>query len=985
MAEKEDEPRKDVLRVMVSSTITDLPAHREQVKEACLRLGMLPKMMEHQPPVDKDAIAFSLALVDEADIYVGVYAHRYGYVPKDGNPKQISVTEMEYDRAVERGIPRLIYIIHDEHPITVKDLEKGKSEKKLKTFLTRVKKDNFANFFKSPEDLESKVIHGLSDHRQPDTTKLPYVRDIPLPPEEYIAHPYLLLQTPELIGRHKELHLLNQWVSEPGSDIYGRHIFSFVAIGGLGKSALTWQWFNEIAPGKMTDLAGRMWWSFYDPNADFENFVLHALAYVSDNPVEVIRDQISPPERETRLLAVLNEKPFLIVFDGFERVLNAYSRAKDAARIEDTDVELQGNARKTADPRVGQFLKKLAQVKNSRILISTRIQPAELENEVDDALPGVYKYDLESLPDTDAIDLWKTLGVEGARDSLLHLFRQFDKHTLLLQALAREVKRFREAPGDLEKWCAANPKFDPASYSNTKDRTIHVLEFPLSSLSKEEQDVLSTIVAFRNPPSYATLAAVLIGAGKPCADKNILNEILSDLEDRGLMGWNRRADRYEIHPVVRSVVWGRLSDDAKQGVYTILHSYFEAVPIIDEDKVEGLEDLIPAIELYNALIGMGRYDDAEIFFYGHLGSATLYRLSASQPRAELLEMLFPEGLEELPRLSRPDMQGYTLNALAQGYLLSGQPGRAAPLYRRAKTIAAETGNDINLRTSLCNLSNVFRFRGSLRESESAAWRALEISRTADHRSTEAISLLMLGPALATREKAETAGLALRRSLRILIEQNHPQLEGVVNSFLAEVKIRFVEPAEALPFANRAWDLAHVLKYEVDFIRAARMQGEAALGVDDLDRANERLHYALIRARGVNRVEEELPTLTALAELRRRQGDEKAAREFLDDVWEFAERGPYPTFQADALNVLAQIERDAGNTDKAIEAATKAYQLAWCDGPPYAYHWGLVKARKHLEELEAPLPDMPEFDESKFEPMPEVEIDPEDEFHVGESS
>jgi hypothetical protein len=28
--------------------------------------------------------------------------------------------------------------------------------------------------------------------------------------------------------------------------------------------------------------------------------------------------------------------------------------------------------------------------------------------------------------------------------------------------------------------------------------------------------------------------------------------------------------------------------------------------------------------------------------------------------------------------------------------------------------------------------------------------------------------------------------------------------------------------------------------------------------------------------------------------------------------------------------------------------------------------------------------MPPFDESKYEPMPEVEIDPEDEFHVGVS-
>lgn len=85
------------------------------------------------------------------------------------------------------------------------------------------------------------------------------------------------------------------------------------------------------------------------------------------------------------------------------------------------------------------------------------------------------------------------------------------------------------------------------------------------------------------------------------------------------------------------------------------------------------------------------------------------------------------------------------------------------------------------------------------------------------------------------------------------------------------------------------------------------------------------------------------------------------------------------FHADAINVLAQIERDEGNRDAAVEAATKAYQLAWCDGPPYAYHWGLEKAKAHLAALGAPEPEMPPFDESKYEPMPEVEINPPDEF------
>src|SRR6266705_4516960 len=112
----------DVKKVMISSTAIDLPEHRDLVKDACLRQGMFPIMMEHLPASDSDAIAESLRMVNEADIYLGVFAHRYGYIPKGYD---ISITEMEYNRAVERGIPRLIFIMHDDHPIKVADVEKG--------------------------------------------------------------------------------------------------------------------------------------------------------------------------------------------------------------------------------------------------------------------------------------------------------------------------------------------------------------------------------------------------------------------------------------------------------------------------------------------------------------------------------------------------------------------------------------------------------------------------------------------------------------------------------------------------------------------------------------------------------------------------------------------------------------------------------------------------------------------------------------------
>ena len=155
-----------------------------------------------------------------------------------------------------------------------------------------------------------------------------------------------------------------------------------------------------------------------------------------------------------------------------------------------------------------------------------------------------------------------------------------------------------------------------------------------------------------------------------------------------------------------------------------------------------------------------------------------------------------------------------------------------------------------------------------------------------------------------------------------------------------------------------------------------------MGLDDLTTATERLHHALTRARAVNLVDEELSVVTALAELHRRQQHYDTARELLDQVWISAERGPYPLLHADALNVLAQLERDQGRREAAVAAATEAYRQAWCDGPPYAYHFGLTNARRHLRELAVPEPELPPFDASKYEPMPEVELDPEDEFHVG---
>lgn len=979
----------DQLKVMISSTALDLPEHRKEVLDACLRVGIFPMMMEHLPASDAAGASVSLDMVDEADVYVGVVAYRYGYVPKENNPRQISVTEMEYDRAVERNIPCLIFMMDETHLITIKEVEFGDGAVKLHVFKEALKANNTVKFFKSPADLRAEVILSLSKLpeaervREDKVAKFHYVSEIPNPPETYIAHPYTLLQTKRVIGRQEELNLLTDWVTNEQNPIYKARILNIVAIGGLGKSALTWNWFNDIAPQKMKLLKGRIWWSFYESDATFENFIIRALAYVSRQPLEEVQ-KIPAPERETQLLAALDREPFLIALDGLERILIAYARM-DAARLEDNQVGNQKNLRKTADPRAGLFLRKLAQVRCSRVLISTRLYPAELETDGGEPIPGSFRYDLRGLTNEDAVKLWSAFNVTGSKDLLVETFNTFGKHPLLIQALAGEVKRSRRSSGNFETWRKFNPQFKPDKFPNLYQTMSHVLEFALSGVSKKARQALQIIAAFRMPAQYETLAALLIGEGKVCAEEQELDNILTELEDRGFVGWDKRANRYDLHPLVRGVVWSSLGDAARHGVYTSLHAHFEAVPMIDDFlKVNSLEDLTPAIELYNTLIGLGRYDDALVVFRDRLNKATLYRLNASRHRVELLELLFPDGLERLPCLNSQSDQAFTLNALALGYDLSGQPGRAAALYRRNIIIWLEMKDDGSVGSGLRNLSSTLLLSGALCASEFAARRALVITRERDNRFQEAISLNWLGLTLAARGRANESESALQRALRIDAAQSNNQAEGVDAYYLAHESLWRGEFVGALAFANRAWELAHFQNLERDFIHAARVQGEAALGLNDLAAADERLHHALTRARVVNLAEQELPALVALAELRRRQGDIEAAREFLDDVWEIAERGPFPLIHVDALNVLAQIERDEGNKEKAIEAAAKAYQLAWCDGPPFSYHWGLVAAKKHLQELGADEPEMPPFDESKFEPMPEVEIDPEDEFHAGNS-
>ena len=351
------------------------------------------------------------------------------------------------------------------------------------------------------------------------------------------------------------------------------------------------------------------------------------------------------------------------MLDGLERVLIAYA-SMDAAFLQDDDLddetanyvagahglpESAGQSfvgrhrlRKTADPHVGQFLRRLAGLRVSRLLISSRLYPAELQAPLGGPLRGCSTLFLSGLNDRDALDLWRAYGAKASREVMLPVFTSFGSHPLLIQLLAYEVAHFHEAPGDFDAWRGAHPDFDPFNLPLVQVQT-QVLEVALRGLSAAEARTLHVISGFLTPASMETLKALLIRRAAdddpekvPYANLSELDSGLTELEDRGLLGWDRRSNRYDLHPIVRGVTWHGLDEAARNDVYSTLEAHFKAMPTIDDWKtVESLEDLRPAIELYYTLIGRERYEEAFELFRARLEKATLWRLSASRQRVEI--------------------------------------------------------------------------------------------------------------------------------------------------------------------------------------------------------------------------------------------------------------------------------------------------------------------------------------------------------------
>jgi len=145
-------------KIYISSTFKDLKTYREAVYKTLRKWRHDAIAMEDYVASDERPLNKCLKDVSESDVYIGLIAWRYGYIPQ-GQKK--SSTELEYDCARENNKPCLIFILSEDAMWHPKFMDEDLTY--IETFRQKLKSEHTVFFFTTVDDLKSHISIALKD------------------------------------------------------------------------------------------------------------------------------------------------------------------------------------------------------------------------------------------------------------------------------------------------------------------------------------------------------------------------------------------------------------------------------------------------------------------------------------------------------------------------------------------------------------------------------------------------------------------------------------------------------------------------------------------------------------------------------------------------------------------------------------------------------------------------------------------------------
>jgi hypothetical protein len=826
---------------------------------------------------------------------------------------------------------------------------------------------------------------------------------IPVPPALFAEPRYI--GSHAFVGRAAQLATLNDWAApaEP------HPVLLFEAIGGTGKSMLAWAWTTRHAQDDRNDWAGIFWYSFYEKGAVMADFCHRALAYMTRQPLATFREK-KQPELSELLAHQLQSRRWLLILDGLERILVAYHRY-DAAQLADeqagrTDEIASRDPCSAIRPLDDELLWRLAAASPSKILITSRLVPRVLLNAASQAIPGVLHEPLPGLRPTDAEALLRSCGVRGDSQQMQdYLQRHCNCHPLVTGVVAGLINDYLPARGSFDAW-AADPdhggQLNLANLDLVQKRN-HILTAALEALPDASRRLLSILSLLPESFDYPLLAALnpdlppkpklelpedrwfleLGGekgervpfrhersaaaqrrrdyeqayvawqvAPETLAAADALTATVRDLEQRGLLQYERQAGRWDVHPVVRAVASGTLGHRDRDHFGQQIIDYFSQQTHGPYERAETLDDLRDAITVVKTMFQLGRKQEAWAALHGAVTNALLFNVEAYPELLSLLRPFFPHDWSA----PSEDLAGIDLGSLANNAACAFS--ELSEFTRSTELLQIATRTFVTLRRwslaqiSLGNLSEGFTGLNRLALSERYSLLALRLAEVLDTPAQLLAARLQRFQVLAETgrwDEAEELWHLLDRMERGWVLGVYTYPVGIaeqahLESLLFPTGRLTEEDLAAAEHLARTGQNRRVIR------GLHRLRGKWQFARGGYELAAESLQDAVRMAREAGFSDHESETLLTLARFRMKQAP--TARE--EALRLSAVRNP-------AHLLLGELWHALDDTKQAAKHAQSAYRHAWSDGIPYVRRYALDRAKSLLQQLGEPIPALPAYD------------------------
>lgn len=846
----------------------------------------------------------------------------------------------------------------------------------------------------------------------------PITSIIPCPPSFYAAPDYI--GSHKFVGRSAELQVLSDWAAPADPT----NLVLFEAIGGNGKSMLTWEWTQNHALAARpanAPWAGRFWYSFYERGAIMADFCQRALAYMTEKPLECYA-KMKAIELKDELLAQLHARPWLLILDGLERVLVAYHRI-DAAEIPDeqanapTDKIVKRNPCDAIRDEDNDLLRALAAAAPSKILVSSRLTPRVLLNPSGQPITGAKRITLPGLRPPDAEALLRSCGIEGNSAAMQsYLATNCDNHPLVIGILGGLISNYLPARGSFDAWSIATDggaALDLASLDLIQRRN-HILHAAINALSCTSKQLLSTLALVTDAVDYETLKAFnphlppepIIGSRRSMPvgpdddwhwqfqcnetkekelksyekaleqrkakhEKAIRNWLASaefreaqqklsatvnDLEERGLLQWDRSERKYDLHPVVRGVASGGMTvmERERHGLRVV--DYFSTQPRRPYQEVKIMEDVRNGIHIVRILLKLERFQQAADLYLNGMAYSILFSLGDHVETLKLLRGFFPEGWHRLPERMRITDSAAIANCAGLALRNGGNFTEALGAFEAAIQADLQSNHWLAVRLRIGNITHILLLMGRLAKASRLADLGVTLSTAIDDKLSifmSQLALFSIQIALGKWDEAELTWLQLETMGR-----DWPWVyygAGMAEKYFALLRFeqRKLEDRDISVAINTAKEGNNPLAVR----RLHSLLGDWRLEQGEWALAAASYQTAVGIARERSLCDADSETGLALAKFHLGQ---------LPSPRDEAERLAH--LHNPAHRYLAMLWLAVGDTEQAKQYALAAYKWAWADGEPYVHRYELTKTTELLQQMNVSIPKLTSHNPAKDEKL-----------------